>query len=233
MTEVAPWVPPFFTCGECGGEIGRYPVTNLLSQQILDWRHRTIPAGATEHRAVLGTMAHTPRIPEAKPATTDDAGVVFPAPPPEMPARPALRDDLPGPALRLDKLAGENGWEVEAWIMRGMLMDVRWKPNRILTSVVIRLQRDGHQLVATWSTKPWRGVPFEEFIEWDFDGAWSLTRTVEPLGGRELNRAVKYPRAICEACGEIPARHHWTKWGPVCHSDFITPTKEAPSCSTQ
>jgi hypothetical protein len=194
---------------------------NLLKQEILDWRHKTVPAGVTEHRAVLGTKAHTPRIPEAKPVTTDDDGVVLPAPPPELPARPALHGDLPSPAVSILKAAEENGWTADAWIMRGTLMDVRWKPNRVITSVVIRAHRDRHRVVAVWVTKPWRGVPFHEFVEWEFDGAWSLGHHVEPLGGNELRAVLKYPRTRCDTCGEPVSLHVSTEAGPVCFNEWV------------
>lgn len=212
---------------------------NLLKQEILDWRHRTVPPGVSEHRAVLGTKAHTPRIPRTAEKLSlpvdhaDEDGsawVPTPAPPPEMPARPALRDDLPSPSVSILKAAEENGWTADAWIMRGTLMDVRWKPNRVITSVVVRAHRDGHRVVAVWATKPWRGVPFHEFIEWEFDGAWSLGHHVEPLGGNELRAVLKYPRTRCDTCGEPVSLHVSTKAGLVCFTEWAAaqrpPTEE-------
>jgi hypothetical protein len=208
------WHPPFFTCGECGGEIGRWPVRNLLRQDILDWRHRDVPPGTPEHRAVLGTKAHTPKIPERVVVEVQDTGAPMPAPPPEMPARPALAGDLPSPAEKMARLAEGQGWTVQAWIMRGTLMDVRWKPMRVVTTVVLWLDRDGHRLVVSWVTAT-DGT-------WDFEHGFSLGRYVEPLGGNELKRAIKYPRAVCEDCQKPPAFHPLTDGVRVCE-DKSTP----------
>jgi hypothetical protein len=205
------WVAPFFTCGECGGEIGRWPVRNLLRQDILDWRHRNIPEGTPEHRAVLGTKAHTPRIPERVVVEVQDDGSAMPAPPPEMPARPALAADLPSPAERVVRLAEQQDWTVQAWIMRGTLMDVRWKPMRVVSTVALWLDRDGHRIVVSWVT--------QMDGSWEFEGAWSLGRFVEPLGGSELKRAIKHPRAVCEDCGRIPALHLLTDGTYVCETE--------------
>lgn len=215
------FVPPFFKCGECGGEVGRYPVRNLLSQNILDWRHRDAPPGVAPHRPILGTKAHhvSFQVPSAAEAPDNEDDGPEPAPSPEVPARPALHGELPGPAVSLDKSADVNGWEVEAWIMRGTLMDVRWKALRVITSVVMRLRRDGVGLVATWRTKS--PQPDDVGPAWEFDGAWQLGHVVEPLGGNELKTAVKFPRIFCETCGEVPARHVWTKTGMMCFNDWV------------
>lgn len=209
------WVEPTFICGECGGQIARWPMLNLLKQEILDWRHKTVPEGVTEHRAVLGTKAHQPRIVDKIPEVVE-AGPPEPAPPPEMPARPALHDDLPGPAASLDKSAEANGWAVQAWIMRGTLMDARWKPTRVVTSVVLHLDRDGERLIATWRTKG-----DDSTAEWDFDGAWRRGHVLEPLGGNELKAAVKYPRTRCDTCGEPVSLHVSTNSGLVCFTEWV------------
>ena len=218
------WHPPFFTCGECGGEIGRWPVRNLLRQDILDWRHREVPpysldGGATvPHRPVLGTKAHTPRIPEVRTVATEGPRV---APPPETPARPALAGDLPGPAQQTVKLAESHGWTVQAWIMRGTLMSAEWRPNRVITTVALWMDRDGHRLVSSWAT---RTEKEDEDLQWDFEGAWSLGRFVEPLGGPALKAALRYPRAVCVDCGKVPAFHVLTDGTYVCQTE-PTPTE--------
>lgn len=210
------WVPPFFTCGVCGGEIGRWPMLNLLRQEILDWRHRAVPPGVEEHRAVLGTPAHKPRIEasSAGPERSDNAGdetSPVPAPPPELPARPALHGELPGAAERIDKLAAANGWEVEAWIMRGTLMDARWRPSRVRSSAVLRGRRDGLGVVACWATDT-QGT-------WKFDEAFLVGHFLEPLSSPELRAVLSEPRARCESCGEPPRLHVTTPTGPVCFSE--------------
>lgn len=234
------WVPPFFTCGECGGEIGRWPMKNLLKQDILDWRHRTVPDGATPHRAVLGTPVPIAELLEAEtvPSEAQESQTI---PAPEVPARPAMREELPASALSLDRAAGENGWRVEAWYMRGPLMDARWKFSRMVSSLILRMDRDGHRLVASWqadvdplahpgwTAKQWPGVPFvTSYNPWSFDEAWSLTRTVEALSSPELKKAVNTPRMICETCGEPPALHLLTATGLMCHAKWVaamaTPT---------
>jgi hypothetical protein len=202
------WVPPFFTCGQCGGEAGRWPVVNLLRQEILDWRHREIPPGAEPHRVILGTPANHVRL--HRPPEEADAPVQEVAPPPDVPARPAVRDELPTAALRVDSLAAANGWEVEAWYMRGPLMSARWEFSRTVESVVLRMRRDGHGLVATWQA--------DSKLAWQFDGAWSLGHFIEPLSSAA--------RMICETCHEPPALHVSTNTGPVCHNEFYLP-KEA------
>lgn len=221
------WVEPFFTCGECGGQIGRWPMTNILRQEILDWRHHRPPIGVAPHRAILGTKAHTPRIPARTADHVDEADAPDPVPPPEMPARPALHDDLPGPALSLDRTADANGWTVQAWIMRGTLMDVRWKAMRVITSVVLWLDRDGVRLIATWRTKTEKE---DVGLEWEFDAAWMLGHHLTPLTGPELKAAVKFPQTSCDTCGENAQLHVSTNAGLLCFNDWValtaTPTEE-------
>lgn len=211
------WVEPFFSCGECGGEIGRWPMVNMLRQEILDWRHRSVPAGTAPHRAVLGTPG--PKAREIRSAEKlgldqdDDEEIQLPdpVPPPEVPARPALAGDLPSSATSLDKLAQAHDWAVEAWFMRGTRMDARWKAGRVVSSVVLRLHRDGHRLVACWQT--------DSKEAWKFDEAYSLTHYIVSIGSPELRRLVQAPRAICEDCQEPPALHVSTPTGPVCFNE--------------
>ncbi len=208
------WVDPEFTCGECGGTIARWPMKNMLKQDILDWRHKTVPAGVTEHRAVLGTPVPIQAV-IAPTETPVELDVPVDAPSPITPARPAMREELPASALRLDKKAEENGWIVQAFYMAGPLMDARWRFNRWVQSVVLWLDRDGHRLVASWQAK-WDPV---EVPEYKFEQAYSLTHDVQPLTSPELNAAVVVPRAICESCGEPPALHVRTSTGPVCYCE--------------
>lgn len=223
------WVPPFFTCGECGGEIGRWPMKNMLKQDILDWRHRTVPTGVTEHRAVLGTPVP---LAEVKLASTEPDEEVEPdvAPEPIVPARPAMRKELPASALRLDSKAAANGWTVQAFYMHGPLMTAAWKFNRMVESVVLWLDRDGHRLVASWqndtpgvrgwTASGWPGVPFVPSLSpWSFNLGYSLTHTADPVGSPELNKLVTAPRAVCESCGEPPALHV-DNGGPICHAEW-------------
>jgi hypothetical protein len=232
MTEKAPdsvsrWVPPFFTCGECGGEIGRWPMLNLLKQEILDWRHRTVPEDCQPHRAVLGTPVPLAELKLAPPETEGEDDVVGPdpAPPSEIPAvsvETAGQVDGPGAAVSLELKGKENDWRVRTYFMRGPLMDARWKFNRTVSSVVVHLDRDGHRLVATWTTKT-DGA-------WVFDQAWSLGHFVERMTSIELRAAVGYPRMICATCSEPPALHILTPSGLVCHAEHIATTtpQEAP-----
>lgn len=222
------WLPPFFECGVCGGEIGRWPSVNLLKQEVALWRHRTVPDAwqDTPHQAVLGTPAHTPDIRDTpKKGSQRDTELDGPEIPPNpiVPARPALAGDLPASAARLDKKAAENGWEVEAFYMVGPLMNAQWKFSRWVQSVVLRLERDGHRLVAVWQA-PYFDTPEEEPEEpaWKFESAYSLTHYVDPISSPELNAAVTTPRALCESCDEPPALHASTNTGPVCHNEWIT-----------
>lgn len=199
------WVEPFFTCGECGGEIGRWPMRNLLKQDILDWRHRTVPDGIAPHRAVLGTPVPLAVIVLATPAETPDEPEAEPYPAPEVPARPALAADLPSAAAALDKLADQHGWTVEAWYMRGTRMDSRGKPTRVVSSVVLRMHRDGHRLVAVWE-------------EGKFDTGYNLTHYAEMIGSAALKELIRFPRMICEDCKEPPALHVGPPGALVCYS---------------
>ena len=213
------WIPPFFTCGLCGGELGRWPSVNLLKQEVALWRHRTVGEGWGEHQAVLGTPAHTPDIRDVpKKGSQRDTELDGPETPPDpiVPARPALAGDLPTSAARLDKKAAENGWSVEAWYMVGPLMNAQWKFSRWVQSVVLRLERDGHRLVASWQAPYDDGEPV-----YKFDEAYSLTHYVDPIGSPELNRFVTTPRALCESCDEPPALHISTATGPVCHAEWV------------
>lgn len=207
------WTPPFFTCGECGGEIGRWPMSNMLRQDILDWRHRSVPDGTAPHRAVLGTpvpLAEIRLSPIEEDEEVDEAP--DPVPAPELLARPAMHGELPSSAAQIDKLAAVNGWAVEAWIMRGPLMDARWKFRRVISSAVLRMVRDRHGLVAIWDSP--------DGDEWSFDSAWSLVHhRLTPLSSPELRAAIKYPRMICEDCGEPPALHVSTPGGLICHAE--------------
>ena len=237
----APWVPPFFACGECGGTIGRWPIINMIKQKTWDWRHVSVPPGVGPHRAILGTPVHEVRIPGAAPEElaepADDAEPpVDPdvCPPPEVIARLATPTELPPGAVSVQKLAIENGWAVQAWYMRGTRMSARWKVIGVVSNAVLRLHRDGHRLVACWQTKPgtdpqvrwtgkdWPGVPFvESFNPWKFDEAYSLTREAHAIGSPELRQIISAPRMICEECGETRALHHLTDTGHVCHSDWV------------
>lgn len=214
------WIPPFFTCGLCGGEIGRWPTTNLLKQQVLLWRHRTVGEGWGEHQAVLGTPAHTPKVSEVPTKKEASLEPLEPPPAPTTPARPALAGDLPASAARFDKKADQNGWTVRAWFMAGPLMDARWKFNRWVKSVVLHAERDGHRLVATWQSSfdPHAEAP----DDWKFEGGWSIGHHLEPMSSPELNAALVVPRALCESCDEPPALHISTQTGPVCFNEWKT-----------
>lgn len=212
------WLPPFFTCGACGGEIGRRPVSNPntvqkaikadLDREIYAWLHRTVPDGVEPHTAVLGTP-----VPTSKPAVDLDVPVEHPTQlEPEIPARPAMHDELPGSAASLDRQAAAKGWTVEAWLMRGPLMDARWKFSRMRTSIVLRFLRDGHGLVASWAEEANENMAF--------DFAYSIGHHVEALTSPELRAAVGRPRAICESCGETSALHVSTDTGPVCFTEY-------------
>lgn len=231
----APWVPPFFDCGECGGTIGRWPLVNLLRQSTLDWRHVEVPPGVAPHRAVLGTPVLAVRIPGAEPEELADGDdeVVEPdeCPPPEVPARPAGPGELPAGAASIAKLGRDNGWTVETWYMRGTRMSARWKALGVVSNAVVRMVRDGHRLVACWQTRPgldpavrwsgkdWPGPPYvESFNPWKFDEAYSLTHQADPIGSPELRKLIAAPRMVCEECGETLALHHSTPDGPVCHT---------------
>ena len=210
------WVPPFFDCGECGSQIGRWPMTNLLGQEILDWRHRDIPPGTTPHRAVLGTPVPIKAVLGVIAPTRDDDGddegiAPDPVPPPEVPARPALAADLPPAAVTIDKLAQEHGWTVEAWFMRGTRIDGRGRPGRVGSTVVLRMWRDGHRLIAVWESAPGD--------KWIFDTGYSLMHHSAMVGSAELKRLIKFPRLVCEDCGKPPARHTLTPGGLVCFSE--------------
>ena len=248
------WVPPFFTCGECGGRIGRWPFTNLLRQEVLDWRHIEVPpymldGGATvPHRAVLGTPVREVHLAPAEPqeltdGADDDDEAVDPdvCPLPEVPARRAEPHELPAGAAAIAKLATENGWTVETWYMRGTRMSARWKALGVVADVVIRARRDGHRLVACWQTRPgdaqapiwaardWPGPPYApSYNPWKFDEAYSLTHTAEPIGSPELRRLIAAPRMVCENCREPPAMHHLTDTGSICHSNRATEQRRTP-----
>ena len=224
------WVEPFFTCGECGGEIGRWPMLNLLKQEILDWRHRTVPDAwqDTPHRAVLGTpvplaeLKLAPLNPEPEVEGSLEPDSVPPSEIPVVSVETAGQVDGPGAAVSLELKGKENDWRVRTYFMRGPLMDARWKFNRTVSSIVVHLDRDGHRLVATWTTKT-DGA-------WVFDQAWSLGHFVERMTSIELRAAVGRPRMICATCSEPPALHVSTNTGPVCHAEHTaTPTpQEAP-----
>jgi len=229
------WIPPFFTCGLCGGEIGRWPSVNLLKQEVALWRHRTVGEGWGEHQAVLGTPAHEPQVPPPTKPKRDHDEVVEPdvAPPPVVPAREAQPWELPASASRWAKAARENGWDVRAWYMQGPLMTAAWKFSRMIESVVVKAQRDGHLLVAVWQSnspgapawakKDWPGTPYvESFNPWKFDSGWSVGHYVDPLTSPELTAARDSPRALCESCDEPPALHVSTATGPVCHNEWLT-----------
>lgn len=241
------WLPPFFTCGLCGGEIGRWPMINMLKQKILDWRHIEVPARMPDgspvapHRAVLGTPVPLAAVlaakasPEPEPEGDDDVVVVPDAcPPPEVPARPAEPYEIPPSAASIAKLAEENGWYVEVWYMRGTRMSARWKALGVVSDIVVRAARDGHRVVASWQTKvgldhevrwtarDWPGTPYvESFNPWKFDDAYSLTRTADPIGSPELRKILTTPRTLCDECNEPPALHHLTEGGYVCHPTWV------------
>lgn len=229
------WVPPFFTCGLCGGEIGRWPSLNLLKQEVALWRHRTVGEGWGEHQAVLGTPAHEPDIRDVpkKGAQRDveqDGPEVPPAP--VVPARPAAPGELPTSASRWARAAGEAGWDVESWYMQGPLMNAQWKFSRMIESIVIRARRDGLMLVGVWQNnapgvpawakKDWPGPPFvESYNPWKFEAGYSRGHYLEPRSSPELSALRDQPRAVCESCGEPPALHASTSTGPVCHNVWI------------
>lgn len=217
------WVGPEFTCGECGGTIARWPMVNLLRQEILDWRHKTVPAGVTEHRAVLGTPAHRPRIidtPKKAPAVIaltaeEDAAEVEEAVVEQrLVGRPATYDDLPTSARRLDAKAAEHGWESQAYIMEGDRV-----PGVPVEVVVLFLGRDGHILTTSWSTK--------RDGTWVANESYSFGHRTRQVSSRELGRLVEQPRALCESCGQPPALHDWTSDDPVCQTYLTDPKEES------
>lgn len=219
-------MPPTFKCGECGHPIARWPMLNLLRQRILDWRHIDPPAGLSPHRAVLGTPVPIRDVLGAVGGTDEVVETTPSVPAPEVPARPALAGDLPNAAVSIDRLAANHGWEVEAWYMRGPLMNAYWKFNRTVSTVVLRMRRDGHGLVATWQTKNWPGIPFDlDYGEWAFEDAWSLTRYVEPVSSPQLRKIISHPRMICEDCDQTLTLHTLVPGGYVCH-DEQTQTEE-------
>jgi len=193
-------------------------MTNLLRQEVLDWRHRTVPEGVTEHRAVLGTPAHMPVVPEpTKPKVEHDEVVLpDPAPAPIVPARLARPEELAGPAVRLIKKAADHGWATRAVYMHGPLMTAAWKFSRMVEDVVVQLHRDGHRLVACWQTKAGED-------DWSFDQGWSVGHWIDPLSSPELNKAIARPRMICPHCAEPPELHVLLEEGLVCHSEVIDP----------
>lgn len=206
------WVPPEFECGECGGTIARWPFVNMLHQEILDWRHKTIPEGTQPHRAVLGTPVPIAAVLPATEQVEEEQAAPDPTPPPLVRARPALRADLPHMAQLLDAKAQKNGWTVEAWYMKGPLMTAGWKFSRMVESVVLRLERDGHRMVASWQTKA-------DQNEWKFDEGWNLHPWAETISSPEIGRAIATPRQVCESCGEPPALHVSTDTGLVCRNE--------------
>jgi hypothetical protein len=211
--EAMTWVPPFFTCGECGGEIGRYPMRNLLRQDILDWRHRTVPAGVGEHRAVLGTPAHKPTLLESlAPEEEGEVPAEHEVPAPELRAVLSADTPLPRAATSIEKLAKDHGWAVEAWTWRGTLMDARWRPSRVRSTVCLRMVRAGHGLAALWVT--------DAAGDWEFDVAYSVTHYTEEIGSPELRKIIQFPRVICETCGENLTLHHVVPGGFLCHAEF-------------
>lgn len=207
------WVGPYYKCGICGGEIGRWPMLNLLRQEILDWRHKTVPPGTAPHRAVLGTLAHAPVVPpptRARPASGSVEHDKIVPPDPIVAARPAPLEEIPGPAVRLIKKASDHGWASRAVYMHGPLMTSTWKFSRMVEDVVVQLHRDGHRLVACWQTKAGED-------DWSFDQAWSLTHFSDPLSSPELTAAVTAPRMICGDCDEPLAMHvTLDNLGPIC-----------------
>lgn len=214
------WVEPTFSCGECEGRIARWPMKNLLGHEILDWRHKTVPEGTAPHRAVLGTPAHRPRIidtPKKAPAVISLAAEVEQEEVVEerrLAGRPALRDDLPTVAQRLDKKAAENDWNVAAGILEGDRGD-----GTPLQVVVLFLVRDGHHLTTSWSTK--------RDGSWQSNESYSFGHRVRQIGSRELGKIVEEPRRICESCGKPPALHDWTNGAAVCDADQTNPKEES------
>jgi len=229
------WVEPTFTCGECGGQIARWPMKNLLRQDILDWRHKTVPPGVGEHRAVLGTPAHQPRVPAPTKPRKDHDEVVLPdvAPDPVVPARPAKPHELPASAGRFAKKAAENGWTTQAWYMHGPLMLNGWKFAGMVESIVLWCDREGVRVVAAWQSRvpgvppwtarDWPGPPYvESFNPWAFDTGYVLGRTAEPAGSPELGRVLERPVMRCNACDRAPELHYSTEWGLLCDNNSIT-----------
>lgn len=235
------WIAPYFPCGICGGEIGRWPLTNPssvekavqvdLGRMTYAWRHRTVPDAWKDqpHQAVLGRPAHTPILEAPKKPQKRDDEVTPPEtpPPPVVPARRALHHEIPASALSFMARASEHGWTPRAWYMQGPKMTAQWKFQQMVESIVVKAIRDGHMIVAvwmcrspgapSWPAKDWPGTPYvQSFNPWKFDEAYSVGHTVEPLTSPEMNAALATPRAVCEDCGEPPALHHKTPTGPVC-----------------
>lgn len=244
------WIPPFFACGVCGGEIGRRPITDPtsvekavqvdLGRMTYAWKHRTVPEAYRDfpHQAVLGTPAHTPHFTEPKKSKGEPTAPPEPPPAPEVPARLALAHEIPESAARFGLKATAEGWKVRTYYMRGPRMDAQWRFSQMVESVVVKALRDGHLLVGvwtcrvpgaiSWTAKDWPGPPYaKSWNPWKFDEAYSVGHVVEPLTSTELNAALVIPRAICEDCGEPPALHWKSPTGPVCWSEFTAQQKEA------
>ncbi len=231
MAQAMSWLPPFFACGECGGEIGRWPVVNPTAGQrgimadleidvLYDWRHHVVPEGVGPHRAVLGTPVPLAEVVLApvEPEEAVDEEEPDPVPAPEVPAMPVSVDELPDSAARIVRLAVEYGWETHAVYMKGPRMSARWKVLGIVESVVVILRRDGVRLAGAWQRA-------EDAERYAFDFALLHGHYTRVIGSPELRAEITRPRIYCETCGEVPAMHVLTPSGLLCHSDFqiLTP----------
>lgn len=80
-----------------------------------------------------------------------DSDELLPHPEPEVPAREAREDEIPGGARQLGKWAAAAGWSVDFRYARGSIRSGKRK-FRVVDSVAVRLAHPatGHQAVAVW-----------------------------------------------------------------------------------
>lgn len=112
-------------------------------------------------------------------------------PEPEVRARQATLDEMPGGAKTLGRAAHRAGFTQVATYAKGPRVDQYWRVVEISETVLIRGRHaDGRRFAAQWITKTAQRGKKAGTTEWDGDFAWALVDGLwTPTGVRALTTA--------------------------------------------
>lgn len=140
------------TCGVCNCEVRLYTVETIRGPER-QWRHPNPDKSVGVHRAILGVpappLARVFRPTDVEETQDDEEEVlVDDVPPPEVPQRPALEEEIVKGARDLIRVAEKEGLGVESLFARGT-----WptRGGKVVEILAVRFVRgDNDRAVATW-----------------------------------------------------------------------------------
>lgn len=245
---------PQHTCGACGGTIGRFRVQR--GQAFYNaWLHTGDVTGLLPHGAVLGAPGRRATVEEMTEALGDGnaARELWHAiyardakpkrvhihreevPPPRVPARPAVAEELPTGARTVQTAALAHGWDVRAIYSLGPVLNDAYQVIREVEVISLRMSRGGQRLVACWErlwspngpamvTKRTKclgckkldcpgcelgvGSTSEEVpATWEHSDSFIVTPTTQLVKLTDLKAQITAPEAYCHSCGQVLGNH--------------------------